>query len=772
MPFLDARINPSPVDPRHALTVAVDESGRTEAMSDIPDIQHQAYKYGVIGESVKAAGKLTQELHLGYKKGMLGNELQDIYSPIQESQLQIAQIENDLNDLNRRKRMLTDTESIRYIEPEYIRKTEELIKAKEQGAIASKDVELRQAKALREAVNRNPGYASALIEHARDTLYAAGIRKITDPYIAIEKAKRQAEKDEIELFTAQAKSVKLILDPEKVTSKEYRRQMLPEIQKRSDEDALYQQLERNGKLDDHLKKSNRFEREEQAAGITAASIRRLDGAVDEYLTLRNNTTDKNELIQLDLNFTSTIEEALTDRHNALVKSGYTYEEASNMTKNLRTLYKQKKDIIEKYNSKKISKEEFDAVKEWDNALSASMAKIGYDESFIKMALSDKTKATMIKNNPSLAPLIEDFHQLQAALYTPEVKKLLLNKMQQLGNKSAAVHFLDTFIADGNPKAVAETMRLYNDTITKDITTLSKKDKIQFRDNYIYSLSKLPKEASEFLDNNVKENTKQILEDQLNLVVSYVRESNVNWDNTITVTPTGEVSLTVYEKGTDRVNTKHTQEARYSIADRINDIVKANAAINGITKSESASQVLRNYAPELGISLPQQEQTTKPKEQDMLTKEYIKSKEGFRSKAYQDQGGKWTIGYGFTSIDGVPVKEGDTITEEEAEFQMDKILENHQSFKSKITIPLTPYQIDALSSFEFNLGGNVWNQPRGKQMIEAINRGDFNTAAELWRTYTKVKNRKTGQYEQSEGLVNRRNEETALFTKPVQVASGD
>jgi lysozyme len=177
------------------------------------------------------------------------------------------------------------------------------------------------------------------------------------------------------------------------------------------------------------------------------------------------------------------------------------------------------------------------------------------------------------------------------------------------------------------------------------------------------------------------------------------------------------------------------------------------------------QQIRYY--ELGISLPQQEQTTKPKEQDMLTKEFIKSKEGFREKAYQDEGGKWTIGYGFTSIDGVPVKEGDTITKEDAEFQMDRILAQHQSYKSKITRPLTPYQEDALSSFEFNLGSGVWNQPRGKKIIEAINDGDFNTAAELWRTYNKVKNPKTGKYEESRGLVNRREQEANML-----VATGD
>ncbi|RYD61570.1 MAG: lysozyme, partial [Verrucomicrobiaceae bacterium] len=46
--------------------------------------------------------------------------------------------------------------------------------------------------------------------------------------------------------------------------------------------------------------------------------------------------------------------------------------------------------------------------------------------------------------------------------------------------------------------------------------------------------------------------------------------------------------------------------------------------------------------------------------------FSKQWEGFRDKAYPDPGSRdgtpWTIGYGQTEINGVPVKKGDTISE--------------------------------------------------------------------------------------------------------------
>lgn len=53
------------------------------------------------------------------------------------------------------------------------------------------------------------------------------------------------------------------------------------------------------------------------------------------------------------------------------------------------------------------------------------------------------------------------------------------------------------------------------------------------------------------------------------------------------------------------------------------------------------------------------------DEKQLTESLIAAEEGVRTKAYQDTEGIWTIGYGQTRINGRPVKEGDTITKEQA-----------------------------------------------------------------------------------------------------------
>ena len=50
---------------------------------------------------------------------------------------------------------------------------------------------------------------------------------------------------------------------------------------------------------------------------------------------------------------------------------------------------------------------------------------------------------------------------------------------------------------------------------------------------------------------------------------------------------------------------------------------------------------------------------------------IKDREGFRSEAYQDHLGNWTIGYGTTEVNGRPVQPGDTISREDAEAELNK-----------------------------------------------------------------------------------------------------
>lgn len=93
----------------------------------------------------------------------------------------------------------------------------------------------------------------------------------------------------------------------------------------------------------------------------------------------------------------------------------------------------------------------------------------------------------------------------------------------------------------------------------------------------------------------------------------------------------------------------------------------------------------------------------------MTKEglqLIKDFEGFRAKAYRDPVNIWTIGYGFTYYkDGTKVKQGDTITKEEAEELLYYMVEkNYGTYVDKyVTSKINPLQRDALVSFAYNCG---------------------------------------------------------------------
>ena len=85
---------------------------------------------------------------------------------------------------------------------------------------------------------------------------------------------------------------------------------------------------------------------------------------------------------------------------------------------------------------------------------------------------------------------------------------------------------------------------------------------------------------------------------------------------------------------------------------------------------------------------------------------IKEFEGFESKSYKCSAGVWTIGYGATYyMDGTPVKEGDTITKEEAEKLLDEMSEEKYGVyvDKYVTSDINPYQRDALISFAYNCG---------------------------------------------------------------------
>lgn len=158
-------------------------------------------------------------------------------------------------------------------------------------------------------------------------------------------------------------------------------------------------------------------------------------------------------------------------------------------------------------------------------------------------------------------------------------------------------------------------------------------------------------------------------------------------------------------------------------------------------------------------------TPAPTVWETSTIDFIKSKEWFRSEAYKDSTGKPTIGYWFTSIDWKAVKMWDTITQAQADVELQKQIARYQNFQNLVTVPLTNNQKTALTSFEYNLWSGIWTKSSwgAQEIIKAVNAGDFKKAGELMLQYNKAN--VWGKMTVLNGLTNRRTQEAALMTKP-------
>lgn len=135
---------------------------------------------------------------------------------------------------------------------------------------------------------------------------------------------------------------------------------------------------------------------------------------------------------------------------------------------------------------------------------------------------------------------------------------------------------------------------------------------------------------------------------------------------------------------------------------------------------------------------------------------IKEFEGFRSEAYRDPVGIWTIGYGTTKAAGVGIdpKAGMTITEAEAEKYLRRALDKFaEQIRPHIKRPTTPAEFGAMLSLAYNIGPGAFS---GSTVLERFNAGDKAGAAEAFGWW----NRAGGKV--LAGLVRRRKAEADLF----------
>lgn len=136
-------------------------------------------------------------------------------------------------------------------------------------------------------------------------------------------------------------------------------------------------------------------------------------------------------------------------------------------------------------------------------------------------------------------------------------------------------------------------------------------------------------------------------------------------------------------------------------------------------------------------------------------------EGYRSTAYLDSAGIWTIGFGTIKYpNGVRVKKGDTCTREQAlMWKKHDIAYFEKKVNDIITVPLKQGQFDALVSFVYNIGETAFANGR---VDDFINAGKTEEALKVWASYNKARVR--GVLTPIAGLTNRRNAEIAYFRK--------
>lgn len=131
-------------------------------------------------------------------------------------------------------------------------------------------------------------------------------------------------------------------------------------------------------------------------------------------------------------------------------------------------------------------------------------------------------------------------------------------------------------------------------------------------------------------------------------------------------------------------------------------------------------------------------------------------EGFEAKAYRDDGGVWTIGYGFTKVNGAPVTQNTPdMTVENANNIIGEILSGTYAAEvnQAIKVALTRNQFDACVSLCYNIGTAGF---ASSTVAKQCNLGNFQRAANAFLLWNKV----NGHVDQT--LVNRRQKEKALF----------
>lgn len=135
-------------------------------------------------------------------------------------------------------------------------------------------------------------------------------------------------------------------------------------------------------------------------------------------------------------------------------------------------------------------------------------------------------------------------------------------------------------------------------------------------------------------------------------------------------------------------------------------------------------------------------------------DFVAAHEGLRLEAYLCPAGVWTIGYGQTHINGVPVHAGMKISEDRARQLLTQELKHVQDqLAGLVRVKVSQGEFIALTDFAFNVGAGNFSRSTLRKLL---NEGKYQTAAYEFRRWTYANGKKLP------GLVRRREAEERLF----------
>lgn len=160
----------------------------------------------------------------------------------------------------------------------------------------------------------------------------------------------------------------------------------------------------------------------------------------------------------------------------------------------------------------------------------------------------------------------------------------------------------------------------------------------------------------------------------------------------------------------------------------------------------------NFAQQWAIFQPY---LTKMPTIQQSTLNLVESFEGFEASPYRDSAGVWTIGIGFTHLDGAPVTEATLpMTREQADTELKSQLQHYaDTVTSSVKVQLNQNQFDACCSLCYNIGTGGF---ASSTVCKDLNANNFQGAADAFLLW----NRAGGQM--SPILADRRQKERTLF----------